>query len=332
MFGLKVPTGADVIAEVRFTLTRGGPFVAWDGSPEATDSDVTGDLLGSRNVVAYLWAAVDKGKLQADEMGYVSVPARIVAIQNGKLFFDEKVSIGLTLPARPGDSPLSGFQLQREMLALLSTALSTMQRAASEAIEQVSSASLAAIQAANANIEKVSAASLVAIQAANADIEKVSAASMSAIKEVSNAHQKTMERAQEGLEHMSAAVASAIKEMNAAHQKSLESAHQALDHMAAASDSAIKDVGAANLKAMEQAHSALTTVAASADKLTGLADKIFEDSRERAQALVHEARKGAQPAKQSPLSDSVRDIKAVTDLMMMVKDVTEDKSDGGPKK
>ena len=58
MFGLKVPTGADVIAEVRFTLTRGGPFVAWDGSPEATDSDVTGDLLGSRNVVAYLWAAV----------------------------------------------------------------------------------------------------------------------------------------------------------------------------------------------------------------------------------------------------------------------------------
>ncbi len=315
MFGLKVPTGADVIAEVRFTLTRGGPFVAWDGSPEATDSDVTGDLLGSRNVVAYLWAAVDKGKLQADEMGYVSVPARIVAIQNGKLFFDEKVSIGLTLPARPGDSPLSGFQLQREMLALLSTALSTMQRAASEAIEQVSSASLAAIQAANANIEKVSAAS------------------MSAIKEVSSAHQKTMERAQEGLEHMSAAVASAIKEMNAAHQKSLESAHQALDHMAAASDSAIKDVGAANLKAMEQAHSALTTVAASADKLTGLADKIFEDSRERAAALVHETRKGAQQAaKQTPLSDSVRDIKAMTDLMMMVKSVTEDKDDGGTKK
>jgi hypothetical protein len=313
MFGLKVPTGADVIAEVRFTLTRGGPFVAWDGSPEATDSDVTSDLLGSRNVVAYLWAAVDKGKLQADEMGYVSVPARIVAIQNGKLFFDEKVSIGLTLPARPGDSPLSGFQLQREMLALLSTALSTMQKAASEAIEQVSAASLAAIQAANANIEKVSAAS------------------MSAIKEVSSAHQKTMERAQEGLDHMSAAVANAIKEVNAAHQKSLESAHQALDHMAAASDSAIKDVGAANLKAMEQAHSALTTVGASADKLTGMADKIFEDSRERAQALVHEVRKAAQ-TKQSPLSDGVRDIKAMTDLMMMVKSVTEEPTNGGSKK
>jgi hypothetical protein len=101
MFGLKVPTGADVIAEVRFTLTRGGPFVAWDGSPEATDADVTGDLLASRNVVAYLWAAVDKGKLQADEMGFVSVPARIVALQDGKPFFDEKVAIGLTLPARP---------------------------------------------------------------------------------------------------------------------------------------------------------------------------------------------------------------------------------------
>lgn len=308
MFGLKVPTGADVIAEVRFTLTRGGPFVAWDGPPEATDSDVTGDLLASRNVVAYLWAAVDKGKLQADEMGFVSVPARIVALQNGKVFFDDKVNIALTLPARPGDSPMSGFQLQREVLALLSTALATMQKAASEAIEQVSAASVAAIQAA-------------------------SAASMSAIKEVSIAHEKTMERAQEGLDHMSASVANALKEINAAHQKSLESAHQALDHMAAASDSAIKDVGAANLKAMEQAHSALTTVAASADKLTGLADKIFEDSRERAAALVHETRKGAQQvAKQTPLSDSVRDIKAMTDLMMMVKSVTEDKDDGGTKK
>jgi len=288
--------------------------VAWDGPPEATDSDVTGDLLASRNVVAYLWAAVDKGKLQADEMGFVSVPARIVALQNGKVFFDDKVNIALTLPARPGDSPMSGFQLQREMLALLSTALSTMQKAASEAIEQVSSASIAAIQAASATIEKVSAAS------------------MSAIQEVSSAHQKTMERAQEGLDHMSAAVANAIKEINAAHQKSLESAHQALDHMAAASSSAIKDVGAANLKAMEQAHSALTTVAASADKLTGLADKIFEDSRERAQALVHEARKGAQPEKQSPLSDGVRDIKTAAELVMFFKAATEDKDNGGNKK
>ena len=308
MFGLKVPSGADVIAEVRFTLTRGGPFVAWDGSPEATDADVTGDLLASRNVVAYLWAAVDKGKLQADEMGFVSVPARIVALQDGKLFFDEKVAIGLTLPARPGDSPMSGFQLQREMMALLSSALSTMQKAASEAIEQVSAASVAAIQAA-------------------------SAASMSAIKEVSIAHEKTMERAQEGLDHMSAAVASAIKEVNAAHQKSLESAHQALGQLTAASSGAMKDVGAANLKAMEKAHEALTTVSASADKLTGLAEKIFDDSRERAAALVHEARKAATAAKpESPMAEQVKDIRAMTDLMMMVKSITEDKSDGGSKK
>jgi hypothetical protein len=101
--------------------------------------------------------------------------------------------------------------------------------------------------------------------------------------------------------------------------------------MAAASGSAIKDVGAANLKAMEQAHSALTAVGASADKLTGMADKIFEDSRERAQALVHEVRKAAQ-TKQSPLSDGVRDIKAMTDLMMMVKSVTEEPTNGGSKK
>lgn len=314
MFGLKVPTGADVIAEVRFTLTRGGPFVAWDGSPEATDADVTGDLLASRNVVAYLWAAVDKGKLQADEMGFVSVPARVVALQNGKLFFDDKVVIGLTLPARPVDSPMAGFQLQREMLAMLATGLATMQKSASESIQQVSAASLAAIQAANANIERVSAAS------------------MAAIKEVSIAHEKTLERAHEGLAHMSAAVASAIKDISAAHQKSLESAHQTIDRIHAVSSSAIKDVAATSIKAMEQAHLALTTVAASTDKITGLADKIFEDSRDRAQALVHEARKGAQPAKDSTMSDSVRDIKAVTDLMMMVRDVTEGKPEGGPKK
>lgn len=310
--------------------------MAWDGSPEATDADVTGDLLASRNVVAYLWAAVDKGKLQADEMGFVSVPARVVALQNGKLFFDDKVVIGLTLPARPVDSPMAGLQLQREMLAMLATGLAAMQKSANESIQQVSAASLAAIQAANqaanANIERVSTASLTAIQAANADIEKVSAASMAAIKEVSIAHEKTLERAHEGLAHMSAAVASAIKDISAAHQKSLESAHQTIERIHAASSSAIKDVAAANIKAMEQAHLALTTVAASTEKITGLADKIFEDSRDRAQALVHETRKGAQPAKQSPMSDSVRDIKAMTDLMMMVRDVTEGKPEGGPKK
>lgn len=315
MFGLKVPTGTDVIVEVRFTLTRGGPFVAWDGPPEATDSDVTGDLLACRNAVAYLWAAVDKGKLQADEMGFVSVPARVVALQDGQVFFDEKVTIGLTLPARPGDSPMSGFQLQREMLALLGTALATMQKAATEAVQQVSSASIAAIQVASATIEKISAAS------------------MSAIQEVSSAHQKTLERAHEGLDHMSASVAGAIKEVNTAHQKALETAHQALELINAASSSAIKDVGAAHLKAMEQAHAALTTVAASADKVTGLADKIFEDSRDRAQALVHEARKGATAAKpESPMAEQVKDLRAMTDLMMMVKSITEDKSDSGPKK
>ena len=78
--------------------------------------------------------------------------------------------------------------------------------------------------------------------------------------------------------------------------------------------------------------SALTKSRRRADKLTNLADKIFEDSRERAQALVHEAPQGDQTAKQSPLSDSVRDIKAMTDLMMMVKSVTEDKDDGGSKR
>ena len=314
MFSLKVPPGAEVSVEVRLSLARGKPFVAWDGPPDASDADVTGDILANRNAVAYLWSAVDRGKLAPDEMNYVSVPARVVAIQQDEVIFDEKVLIGLTLPPRAGDSPTSGFQLQREMIALLSSALSTMQKAASEAIE------------------KVSAASMQAIQTASATIEKVSAASMSAIQEVSRAHEKTMERSQEGLDHMSAAVANAVKEVNAAHQKSLETAQQTLGNMSAATSAAIKDVGAANLKTMEQAHSALTTVSASTDKLTGLADKIFEDSRERAAALVHEARKAAQGQKQSPLSDGVKDLKAAADLMMMFKSVTEDKDHGGNKK
>ena len=85
-----------------------------------------------------------------------------------------------------------------------------------------------------------------------------------------------------------------------------------LGSVSAATSAAIR-TWARQPQTMEQAHSALTTVAASADKLTGLADKIFEDSRERA-PLVHEARKArSQGPKQSPLSDSVRDIKAMTD-------------------
>ena len=71
-------------------------------------------------------------------------------------------------------------------------------------------------------------------------------------------------------------------------------------------------------------------VAASTDKLSGLADKIFEDSRDRAAALVHEARKGGQAAQaqtqaKSPLSDGIRDIKEITSLMNMMQALAEDK-------
>lgn len=71
-------------------------------------------------------------------------------------------------------------------------------------------------------------------------------------------------------------------------------------------------------------------VVASTDKLSGLADKIFEDSRDRAAALVHEARKAGQAAQaqtqsKSPLSDGIRDIKEITALMNMMKALAEDK-------
>ena len=266
MFGLKLPTGAEVSVEVRLTLARGAPLVAWDGPPDASDADVTGDILANRNAVAYLWSAIDRGKLKADDMGYVSVPARVVAIQKEEVVVDERVSIGLTMPPKGGDGPMSSYQLQRDILALISTAIGGMQRAASEAIEKVSSASV-----------------------------------------------------------------TAIKDVAAANLKTMEKAHEALSSTSANSSTALKDVAAANLKTMEKAHEALMAVAASTDKLSGLTDKIFEDSRERAQALVHEVRKGAQ-SKQSPLSDGVRDIKAMTDLMMMVKSVTEEPTNGGSKK
>lgn len=268
MFGLKVSAGSDVTVEVKLTLARGAPFVAWDGPPDASDADVTGDMLANRNVVAYLWAAADRGKLKVDELGFTHVPARVVAMQGTDIISDDRVTIGLTLPPKSGDAQMSSYQLQRELLAMLSSAMSAMQKSASEAIAQVSTAGV-----------------------------------------------------------------NAIKEMSAAHSQQMQRSQDALDHVAAHTSTALKDLGTAHQKTLEKAHEALTTVAASADKLTGLADKIFEDSRERAAALVHEARKGAAAAKpESPMSEQVKDIRAMTDLMMMVKSVTEDKSDGGTKK
>ncbi len=268
MFGVKVPTGADVSAEVRFSLSRGAPLVAWYGSPDATDSDVTGDMLASRNVVAYLWAAVDRGKLRADDMGVVSVPARIVAIQNDENILDEKVNISLTLPAKSGDAQMSSYQLQREMLSMMSSTLAAMQKATAEAISDISTAGV------------------------------------NAIKEMAAAHYRSQEKAQETLNHVSANTSAALKELSTSHQKTIEKAHEAL-----------------------------TTVATSADKLSGLADKIFEDSRERAAALVHEVRRGAQAQKSSsPISDSVKDIKTAAELVMFFKAATEDKDHGGNKK
>lgn len=227
MFKVKVPGGADVTAEIRLTLTRGGPFTAWEGPPDATDADVTSDMLSSRNVVDYLWGAIERGKLQADEIGYVQVPARVVALQEGKIAFEEKITIGLTLPPRHGDAQMSVPQLQREMLAIFASAMSTMAKSANETI---------------------------------------------------------------------------------------------------------RDVSAAHFKTLEKAHEALTAVAASTDKLSGLADKIFEDSRDRAQALVHEARKSGQAAQtqsKSPLGEGMRDLKEVMSLINMIKSVTEEKDPSG---
>jgi hypothetical protein len=189
-------------------------------------------------------------------------------MQGADIISDDRVTIGLTLPPKSGDAQMSSYQLQRELLAMLSSAMSAMQKSASEAIAQVSTAGV-----------------------------------------------------------------NAIREMSAAHSQQMQKSQDALDRVAGHTSAALKDLGTAHHKTLEKAHEALTTVAASADKLTGLADKIFEDSRERAAALVHEARKSATAAKaESPMAEQVKDIRAMTDLMMMVKSITEDKSDGGTKK
>jgi hypothetical protein len=157
MFKVKVPSGGDVTAEIRLTLTRGGPFTAWEGPPDATDADVTGDMLASRNVVDYLWAAVERGKLQADEIGYVQVPARVVTLQEGKICFEEKITIGLTLPVRHSDAHMSTPQLQREMLAIFATAMSTLAKSANDTIRDVSAAHQKTLEKAHEALTAVAA-------------------------------------------------------------------------------------------------------------------------------------------------------------------------------
>ncbi len=150
MFGLKIPSGADTVVQIRLTVSRGRPPVVWQGSPDHSDDAVTADLLAKQNVAAYLWAALNRGKLQEDDLGFAHIPARVVAMRHGEIVFAERVSIPLMMPPRASPTPTPDDQAQRDMLTMVETALSTMQRHASEAIAQVSIASINALREINA--------------------------------------------------------------------------------------------------------------------------------------------------------------------------------------
>lgn len=252
MFNLRVPQGSDVQVEVRLGLRSGPTFTAWEGSPDATDNDVINDMLANRSTLSYLWHAVDKSRLTIDDMNYVQVPARIVAIQDKEITFDEKIRIGLTLPPRNADhnQPISNQALLKELIGVFVNSLTSTHKAQSEALE------------------------------------KLGSAMTSAIKDISLSTQST--------------TATAIKEIAVAHQHS-----------------------------MEKAHDALKAVVASSDKLSGLADKIFEDSRDKGAALVHESRKNAKVAQ--TVGEQCRDFKSVVDLGLSIKSITEDNGNGGKK-
>mgnify|MGYP000850400714 CR=1 FL=1 len=123
--------------------------------------------------------------------------------------------------------------------------------------------------------------------------------------------------------------ASALREVAVASKDLHKAGSDAMSTVSGQGTTVLRDMASAHQQTLKQAHDALTTIAQSADKLSGLADKIFDDSRERAAALVHEVRKNGQAGPK--VSDGLKDLKNVTKLMMTFKAVTEDKDHGGKK-
>lgn len=123
--------------------------------------------------------------------------------------------------------------------------------------------------------------------------------------------------------------ATALREVAVASKDLHKAGSDAMSTVSGQGTTVLRDMASAHQTTLKQAHDALTTIAQSADKLSGLADKIFDDSRERAAALVHEVRKNGQAG--SKVSDGLKDLKSVADLMMTFKAVTEDKDHGGKK-
>jgi predicted transcriptional regulator len=142
--------------------------VVWQGSPDHSDDAVTAGLLAKQNVAAYLWAALNRGKLQEDDLGFTRIPARVVAMRHGEIVFDERVSIPLMMPRRGAPAPTPSYHAQRDMLTIVETALSTMQRNASEAIAQVSIASINALR-------EINAAQVASMERAQQTLERIGA-------------------------------------------------------------------------------------------------------------------------------------------------------------
>lgn len=181
MFGLRIPNGADTVVQIRLTLSRGRPPVVWQGSPDDSDDAVTAGLLAKQNVAAYLWAALHRGKLQEDDLGFTRIPARVVAMRHSEIVFDERVSIPLMMPPRNSPAPPPSYQAQRDVLAIVETALNTMQRNASETIAQVSIASINALR-------EINAAQAASMEQAQQTLERIGAMITDAHRMQAQAH------------------------------------------------------------------------------------------------------------------------------------------------
>lgn len=93
-------------------------------------------------MAAYLWAAFSRGKLHEDDLGFAHMPTHVVAVRHGGIVLDERVALPLMMPRRGSPLPTSSYQAQRDMLTIVKTALSVMQRNALEAIAQVGMANV----------------------------------------------------------------------------------------------------------------------------------------------------------------------------------------------
>ena len=196
MFGKDLPDSTTISVAIKIAVGRGHPLMAWTGAPKTPEQDIIEDISRNTSVTRYLYKAIDRGRINPDELGCCQVPAYLCVLEDNQQI--DETPIQLTLNLSPPKEDLGNpAVLLEKMFSMYAQAIDKITVSSTSAIEKVASSHSTTMSEAHKVLGVSSAESAKLLAASAQESSRILAAAVEPLKaqmaliDKSHAHETT---------------------------------------------------------------------------------------------------------------------------------------------